>query len=180
MHMGTLLAIDPGLRACGVALFQKASLQAAAYVRCKTKFTRGYIAYAAMAQEINLWVLAHGNFIEHIDTIAIEMPRIYPGGKGDSKNVDPNDVLDVAAVGAALTGVVCANLRVSINDDCIPPYIRSYFPSEWKGQVPKDVMNRRVLSKLNHEEQEAIIRVGAKDHNTLDAIGIGLHYLGRL
>jgi hypothetical protein len=42
------------------------------------------------------------------------------------------------------------------------------------------VMNARVLGRLSEEELSKIEHVGAKDHNTYDAIGIGLHHLGRL
>ena len=49
-------------------------------------------------------------------------------------------------------------------------------PAEWKGQVPKKIMNERVLSKLSAQER-AIVK---DNHNAIDAVGLGLHVLGRL
>jgi hypothetical protein len=58
-----------------------------------------------------------------------------------------------------------------------PENFRALYPSEWKGQVPKDVMNERVLKRLSVKEHEALV---SSDHNTLDAVGIGLFHSGRL
>ena len=50
-------------------------------------------------------------------------------------------------------------------------------PATWKGQLPKDVCNRRTLSKLTeselHQVEVAPCPVSLK-HNLLDAVGIGL------
>lgn len=56
-------------------------------------------------------------------------------------------------------------------------------PTTWKGSVPKDIHNRRVLSHLSPEELARVpLRPRAKtpDHNCVDAIGLGLWKLGRL
>jgi hypothetical protein len=102
--------------------------------------------------------------IEHVIT---EMPRIYPGS-GQQKG-DLNDLLDLAASVGYVEGLyrgfaVCERV----------------FPGAWKGQVPKKIMTARILAKLSPEELACIERVGAKDHNTIDAVGIGLWKLGRL
>ena len=52
------------------------------------------------------------------------------------------------------------------------------FPSAWKGQVPKKIHGERILNELRDFERAAII--DDKNHNTIDAIGIGLWLLGRL
>lgn len=95
-----------------------------------------------------------------------EFPRIYPGS-GQQKG-DLNDLLNVAAV---------VGLCEGLNGD---ERCARVFPSQWKGQVPKKIMTARILSKLSDVERSRIIRVGAKDHNTIDAVGIGLWHLGRL
>jgi hypothetical protein len=41
-------------------------------------------------------------------------------------------------------------------------------------------MNQRVKDALTDDEAACIVHVGAKDHNTYDAIGIGLAQLGRI
>jgi hypothetical protein len=57
-------------------------------------------------------------------------------------------------------------------------------PRQWKGQLPKDICNKRVVEQLTCEERAlaypsltAIAR--GKRHNVIDAIGIGLWELGR-
>lgn len=51
-------------------------------------------------------------------------------------------------------------------------------PSEWKGQVPKNIHKHRILKALTQLEMRSIIT--PDNHNTIDAIGIGLFALGRL
>ncbi len=98
--------------------------------------------------------------------LIIEMPRIYPGS-GQQKG-DLNDLLDLAAIVGQVEAWVNADSVVRV------------FPAKWKGQVPKKIMAERILSKLSANERDAIVHVGGKDHNTIDAIGIGLWSLGRL
>lgn len=100
------------------------------------------------------------------DVLIIEMPRIYPGS-GQQKG-DLNDLLDLAAVVGRLESTYSVNSRLRV------------FPAQWKGQVPKKIMNARVLSKLSIEERLVIPEIGVKVHNVIDAVGIGLWYLGRL
>lgn len=97
--------------------------------------------------------------------LIIEMPRIYPGSS--QRKGDLNDILDLAAA-------------VGFCEGRFDGPIERVFPAQWKGQVPKKIMNARVLSKLSADEKLRIESVGAKDHNTIDAIGIGLWKLGRL
>lgn len=76
----------------------------------------------------------------------------------------------------------------------------SLTPNDWKGSTPKDVSHRRIFAALAPSEIQALVRgcVGVsprlrpinesiadglsktdKRHNILDAIGIGLHGVGR-
>ena len=45
-------------------------------------------------------------------------------------------------------------------------------PRAWKGTVPKDIMYRRIVAKLSADEYNTIVK--PKDHNVVDAVGIGL------
>ena len=99
-----------------------------------------------------------------LEHLVIEMPRIYPGS-GQQKG-DLNDLLNLAAVVGWLEGQTDDSSRV--------------FPAAWKGQVPKKIMTARILSKLSPTELGCIEQIGAKTHNTIDAVGIGLWKLGRL
>ncbi len=110
-----------------------------------------------------------GNALVVDDHLIIEMPRVYPGS-GQQKG-DLNDLLNLAAVVGrceALIGYPGA------------PTIQRVFPSEWKGQVPKGIMTARIMSRLTSMERKTIEGAGAKTHNIIDAVGIGLWKLGRL
>ncbi len=135
-----MICIDPGVKACGVAIFYNGTLSRAFYApkeKCK----------------LAIW-----------EPMIIEMPRIYPGS-GQQKG-DLNDLLNLAAVVGYFEG--------STGD------VKRVFPSEWKGNVPKPIMTKRILSRLTVEESTRIENAGAKTHNIIDAVGIGLWKLGRL
>lgn len=124
------------------------------------RFTSGRLNWARYVPEAAL----RGLLSYREDHLVIEMPRIYRGS-GQQKG-DLNDLLDLAAVVGYCESFFSATERV--------------YPAQWKGQVPKKIMTQRILSKLAPGELAAIERVGAKDHNTIDAIGIGLWHAGRL
>lgn len=125
-------------------------------------FNDGLLMYAGWHEHAGSELLALTN-----DIVRVEMPRIYPGS-GQRKG-DLNDLLDLAAV----VGYWEDRLRGSQD-------VKRVFPATWKGQVPKKIMNARVMAKLSEREAHTIRHVGAKDHNIIDAIGIGLWALGRL
>lgn len=167
----TLLAIDPGLRGVGLAKFSDGLLYWAGYIRNPDKKGRGPAAWDAMLREA-------ANFVDDVATaglveLAVELPRVYPKMK-----TDPNDLIDLAGVLGCLVANCYSQKPAGYKFN--PVKITTYAPSDWKGQVPKDIMNARVWAKLSDDEKSSVQRVGAKDHNTLDAIGIGLKALGRL
>jgi hypothetical protein len=90
----------------------------------------------------------------------VELMTVYPG-EGKSA---PSDLLDVATVGAEVAGRKCDFVE----------YVR---PRDWKGQVPKEIHHPRIRERL--ESYELVVAKGA-NHDTMDAIGLGLHALGRL
>lgn len=98
-----------------------------------------------------------------VDTV-VEVPRIYPTGKGKG---DPNDLIKVAFVAGRLTAGAQRVIRV--------------FPYQWKGQVDPDVLEQRILTRLTDQERGRIPTLPrSTSHNVTDAIGIGLHHLGRM
>jgi hypothetical protein len=146
-----VICIDPGVKACGVAWFDGPELLVAGYVP---------------KEDLDSWV--RHNVVKHgrrATRVVIEFPRIYPGS-GQQKG-DLNDLLNLAAVVGYVEG---QGLGIA----------ERVYPSQWKGQVPKKIMTARILSKLAPGELARIEHAGAKDHNTIDAIGIGLWKLGRL
>lgn len=49
-------------------------------------------------------------------------------------------------------------------------------PTTWKGSVPKKIHQKRITAVLGNEERGCL----EKNHNTMDAVGLGLWRLGRL
>lgn len=158
---GRLVTLDPGLRGCGVATFFNGELVRGCYVKNPEKKLRGPVAHSKMA-------LAAAPSVWPVDFVIVEFPQVYPG----APSVDLNDLLDVAGVASALIsrfeGYPC------------PVDCRYVLPREWKGNIQKDIMTQRIKNSLGVGELNCIEWVGAKDHNTLDAAGIGLWALGRL
>jgi hypothetical protein len=165
-----LVAIDPGVYACGVASFEDGFLVAAALI--KVARAEGREARAAEAAAA-AWAVVEWCLGRDVGELAVEWPRVYAGQirRGESR-ADPNDLLPLAGVDAAVAAVF-GGMRVS-----------SYAPSEWKGQMPKDVCRRRIASRLTlaeeHILEEAARTAGGGGHNVWDAVGVGLHHLGRL
>ena len=156
-----LIAVDPGLRGCGVAVFCARSLSWARYVENPAKSGRGPEAWGAMSRAIHTQVQKNGPLPPF--TYFFEIPQVYPG----VPETDANDLIDLAGVVGAIVG----------QEDV---HVAWCHPRAWKGQVPKRVMNERVKKKLQAEENSNFFSVGALDHNTWDAVGLGLYYLGRL
>ncbi len=157
---GPMLAIDPGLRACGCAYFVDGRLSRAELVKNPEKKARGPGAHHQMANAVGQWIFT----LRPSTRIALvlEYPRIYP--KASQQKGDPNDLLELAGVDGALVSWI------------IPDTVQHYFPAEWKGQVPKPIMLERIRAKLTSIERGNCY---SQDHNTFDGIGIGLYFLGR-
>lgn len=107
--------------------------------------------------------------------LVIEVPRIYPGGRGKG---DPNGLIQLALTVGEIRGHYRAR-------GC---RIVETFPSMWKGQTPKEIHHARVLAKLDAQELRALDphrRRATKtnphgyDHNLLDAVALGLWFLER-
>ena len=161
------LAVDPGKHACGCAAFYNDSLIAAAYVRSyipEAHAPRFAEAWALTAKAVVKW---WGDLVPFVPTeVLLEIPIHYP----NEQEIDPNDL-------SPLAGVVTAIAYAFIGT---PKIVSYYPPSQWKGQVPKAIMTNRILNKLTEQEKARIVRAGSKDHNTIDAVGIGLYRVGRL
>lgn len=166
MLVDNLLSVDPGIRHSGVAYFRDGKLEWAGLVVNTEKTGNGAKACSRMAWAIDL---AAQNRPGVVSALAVEFPRIYATRiRQGTTREDPNDLL-------ALAGVVSALAAVIYCDD-----VTSYAPSDWKGQLDKGAGNARVLARLSDEERTKIVEAGARTHNIIDAIGIGLHHLGRL
>lgn len=184
-----LLAIDPGIRGSGAALFGSGArgdviarprvpsgeLFAACYVKSPAKSGNGPAECLAMAGAIVTWaveVIGHPSAALVIDRVVFEWPRIYQDDH-KVKRTDNNDLLPLPGIGCAVCAFLPHAEHVSLH------------PDEWKKQQGKGTTAGRILGgerargRLTAAEQARITRKGAKDHNTLDAIGIGLKHVGR-
>jgi hypothetical protein len=101
--------------------------------------------------------------VDHM--VVIEMPQVYPGSK---MRGNPNDLIRLAFAAGRLVG----------DAPC-----ETVLPRQWKGTIKKEVMLRRILSKLTDEELAMLKSLKlpkSKEKECIDAIGIGLWKLGRL
>lgn len=166
-----LLAIDPGLRGSGAALFDEETrlLLRADYVKGSPTGEMAE-AWNIMAVAIKSWAnLSSGG---RTPRLVIEFPKVRQRGsqRAAKKGTDPNDLLQLAAV----VGAVAAYFG-SIRPSTV------LLPEEWKQQVPKSVMWDRALKRLSPAELATMGKVPERlAHNMHDAIELGLVHVGRL
>lgn len=160
----SLLALDPGYaEGCGVALFDDGKLIDADFVNAIA--TRYDILQRCqwMAKDVLQWTMGRGT------TLIAEWPQVYVAARSKG---DPNDLLGLAAV--------CAGVAMGSQWQRVV----SVTPRDWKGTTPKPskgapyVMEKRVRGRLSAAEAH-LLPAGVR-HDIVDAVGIGLHHLGRL
>jgi hypothetical protein len=154
-----LLSLDPGAKVCGLALFEDGELASAWLAGTKGHWVQMALnAYQSVVDRV---------VPEVIQTVAIERPQVY---RQRLQKGDPNDLVTLALMAGALVGHFIPQASIA-----------EYKPREWKGQVPKPVMQRRIESRLSQEELGRVSwPAKSYRHNVWDAIGIGLHHVGRL
>jgi hypothetical protein len=160
-----IIAFDPGLRCCGMALFNDGKLIEATAPRSDIKSpvrdVPAWVGMAAACREVAAdWPAA--------DLVVYEMPEVYlTGGKGD-----PNDLMQLTGVLGAVSGVFSCRWE-------------GYLPVQWKGQLDKDVHHARIreffltAAELRRMEGQLDSIISSLQHNALDAVGLGLFYLKR-
>lgn len=151
-----ILCIDPGVKAAGAALFEGGELTTAWLARGKTWQETADDVVAKMPVSAVL-----------VQTVVIEKMQIYDS----TPLAHANDLLTVSLMVGRVTGLF-PGCRVV-----------EYYPRTWKGGAPKNVMTKRIQSKLSDDETRRIDMPKAKNlvHNVWDAVGIGLyHTRGRL
>lgn len=183
-----LLAVDPGVRGCGCALFVDNVLQAAAYVVNLASEGGGPREAAVMARELHNWNTWTYGRADTSLLLVLEWPQHYSGraarGGGD-------DLLSLAAVDGAIAALFYLNgVTAKLRD---PNFqfsveVQHVTPHDWKGSIPKPkrqsepyIVRERVVDRLS--EAECAVVEWPKNKklgwDVADAIGIGLHALGR-
>jgi hypothetical protein len=165
-----LVSVDPGKRACGVAVWTYATgkLVWASWVRLKPEVGQeraeiwgdlGRLVQANVAKW-QPWGLS----------LILEIPQVYEGPQDEDKN----DLLDLAGVQGAIVAACKAASPCNTTVEWSPT------PREWKGQLPKEISQARVDAKLSPEEKSRI-EWPAKSyrHNVYDALHLGLVHLER-
>jgi hypothetical protein len=176
--MGYQLSIDPGTRGAGAAIFDTVTrqLHAARYIRNPIDGGRRLDAAIALAEAVFRWAGEEGVLV--MRTVACEVMRSYNAGQQKGPQ---DDLIDVSLVSSA-----CATLGKLRGADKLV----TYYPAEWKSNLNPETCLERIIERLSLPEQGRIQLVGrtplydipgsdSLDHNTLDAIGIGLKLLGR-
>ncbi len=159
------LAIDPSLSCSGWALFGDGTLLDCGIVPTTTRETY-HARIRALSAELYNRVSALRN---RINDVVIEWPVVYEGAARKGR---PEDLMWLAAVAGAALAVVTPEARLTL-----------VTPSEWKGQVEKKIHNDRVLKRLAKNELDTLdnrVNITLLRHNAIDAIGIGLKFLGRM
>lgn len=168
MSASPLLAVDPGIRGSGAALFVGGSLVWCDYVKNPCRSGCGAAEAASMAS----WIVGacqgrNGMIAE----VAVEWPRVYVRELRAGSKKDPNDLLALCGVTTAVAALLA------------PARATSYAPSDWKGQMDKAASHFRINARLTPRERDVMAKMeeaaGALAHNAWDAAGIGMHHLGR-
>lgn len=105
--------------------------------------------------------------------VAIELPQVYDRRNTD-KRPDPNDLVDLGALAGAWAAVALAA--------CPSAAIDLVRPAAWKGQVPKDVMERRLRAELTPDEIAIVERAAppSRQNDIWDAVGLARWAWARL
>jgi hypothetical protein len=157
-----ILAIDPGCRGCGCALFEGTTLYRADYV--ESGFGRGndVVNALSMANQVRAWIPMWSRYE---DRLFIEVPRVYPAAR---QKGDQNDLIALTLVVGAIVGRFDGKAT-------------QYFPRDWKGTLNGDDFIKVIQGKLTPEERPSVtLPAKSLQHNVWDAVGIGLKAVGRL
>lgn len=160
-----ILAIDPGLHATGWAVLsdKTGALQSCGMVRPFAQVSQTHSIAELRSKILKIWE-EHVGFSKNPAVLAVELPQIYQQKflKGD-----PNDLIPLSV----MSGLFWASFNPG---KCYLPR-----PASWKGQVPKDIMQARIISKLDTRSKRILaesLQSVPKHlrHNVYDAVGIGL------
>jgi hypothetical protein len=174
------LFLDPGVTDAGVAVFRSDTKR----LFKATRFS-GYGFYddpsriVRLADDIANWAKEYGPF----SMVGFEHPQVYRAG------FNPNRLMPLVGLTYCLVGRLHGQTTGCEFKQCRP--------AEWKGNRKKVDMAKVILLKLQPVEVQnidehaellehiAFAESNGRDlthpsHNTLDAVGIGLWFLGRL
>ncbi len=158
-----LITIDPGVHHLGMAVF---SVEYKTLIHACLVSGLGGAAHPLLETHAPLLLELETQGIKEAVSL-VERPKIYDTA---SQKGDQRDITNLTIV----TGIVVCVLGK------LGP-VALVEPSAWKGQVPKDIHNERVMDSLTEDEKNAITWAKQKAlcHNIIDAIGLGKWRLGK-
>lgn len=156
-----LTSIDPGLNACGVAVWNTdKQLEWAGYVKNRGENFVSMVNSVAIELQNRFSILP--------SYLVTELPQVYVRSRSKG---DPNDLISLSCLVGALAF-----------DYASRDGYRLYKPAEWKGQLDKKVLEYRVKKHLTPKELTCVELPSAKSvaHNVWDGLGLGLRHSNRL
>jgi hypothetical protein len=159
-----LLAVDPGVRACGWAQFEYG-------LEDRVRFFRlagcGLVQDSRLHSEETDCFVGMGSLLKRIDCerFVVEAPQIYRPGRQKGRQSDIARLL-------VLCGVLCG----------VRGHGELVLPHDWKGGIPKPdkasdiegyIVHRRNVEALGKGYLPRAVPLG-KAHNVADAVGLGL------
>ena len=170
----TLLAIDPGARYpksgvpyAGAAYFQWGELVWAGLVKAHgvcSPFARPFDLVRQVAAAAGV-PRNSGEQGEPLTVLAVEVPRIYVGGRAR-----PEDIVQLSVIAGAFCGGIDAE------------FYSCPRPSEWKGTIDGNILCDRVMNNVANTAERIIIgrAEGGNTTHVQDAFGLGCWVLGRM
>ena len=153
-----LVAVDPGKRVCGISIWGCGPQMSILLLACSIR-PKGGLASLPKQTEALWKSCASGDWEGAPAKFVFEVPRYYAKKRVTFRGED------------ALFSVLDAYRNYGVKTH------KHYYPSQWKGNVPKPVHERRIKAALLEEELRVVDRKGT--HDMWDAIGIGLFATGR-
>jgi hypothetical protein len=132
--MQYFMGIDPDMHTLPIAVVDQAGKLVHVHVARNDKKLTGREALISMSK-----VLAFTSAISEIAALTVEGQEIYQFGAGKTKN--PKSIMFLATVAG-----MCLN-RFMVPDTYFPT------PQEWKGNVPKQIHQARILGRMGLEYQ---------------------------
>lgn len=162
--MKITLAIDPGKKLCGAALFVDDKLRFLEVIEGAGPLE---VIHAVDDWYLDKLMRLNHNAFQPISLLVVEGQTIYRGVSREN----PNDLLPLAFV----SGGICALVDAE--------EVRNPSPKEWTGSVKKAVRHQRLLARMSAEDRALVEGLTCSNrlaHNAVDAIGLGLFALGLL
>ena len=199
---GDLLAMDPGVRSPGLALFRHGVLVACTRLKVPDSYAElpeaeRWIRVADLGAD--WWQAQQDGVKRTVRTLIYERPQWYSETRGKSKG-DPNKLAHVLGVGQSLSVMFAMH---NSHEGSRQPELLSPTPAEWTGQVPKtdragklpkdprkSPRHARVWAALAPGEKAICLHRGEDgaltdtllrdvNNDAFDGIGLGLFALGR-